>query len=481
MATVNKQSLRSEFDALKAQFDGLRASGKVSSESQALISALLMLMELMVAVFLEKATKKTSQNSSLPPSQTEADDTALKGKNTGRGPAQNGERFANSRTVESIEVATVDSCASCGEDLQSQAPQEYERRTRIDLVFEKVVEHVDAEIKTCPVCQEQTKGTFPSDLSGPMQYGLGIKAYMLNLLITQMVSLNRAKKLLQTLIGVVISEATLLRYILQLHEALSDWESERIEYLLSAPVLHVDETSMRVNKINYWVHVYSTGTTTVKFLHRSRGTEAMEKINIIPRYRGVIIHDCWASYLSYEHCCHGLCGSHLLRELTFIVDSNGYRWASNLKGLLQQTCAKVSQRKRKKLTAQEYANLQKRYRNILTRGAKELPPIPERVSGQRGRIAKSDAHNLWERLSEHESAVLLFARNAEVSFTNNRAERDLRMGKVKQKVSGCFRQQRLASAYCRISSYLQSMAYQGVNPLVAIQLALAGNSSASEA
>lgn len=181
----------------------------------------------------------------------------------------------------------------------------------------------------------------------------------------------------------------------------------------------------------------------------------MEQINIIPRYGGVIIHDCWASYLSYEHCGHGLCGSHLLRELTFIVDSNGYRWASNMKALLQQTCAKVSKRKRKKLTTQEYANLQKRYRNILTRGAKELPPIPERVSGQRGRIAKSDAHNLWERLSEHEQAVLLFARNADVSFTNNRAERDLRMGKVKQKVSGCFRQERLASAYCRISSYLR--------------------------
>ncbi len=239
-------------------------------------------------------------------------------------------------------------------------------------------------------------------------------------------------------------------------------------------MIHVDETSLRVDKCNYWVHVYSTGTTTVKFLHRSRGSEAIDEIDVIPRYEGVIVHDCWASYLMYDVCDHGLCGAHLLRELTFVVNSNGYAWAANLKRLLQETCQKVGKRKRKKLSEREYANLQKRYRNILTRGSKELPPVPERVSGQRGRIAKSDAHNLWERLYEYEASVLLFAKKPEVSFTNNRAERDLRMGKVKQKVSGCFRQQRFARAYCRISSYLQTMAYQGVNPLVAIQLALSG-------
>ena len=162
-------------------------------------------------------------------------------------------------------------------------------------------------------------------------------------------------------------------------------------------------------------------------------------------------------YLGYEHCDHGLCGSHLLRELTFIVDANGYAWAANMKRLLQQTCFLVSKRKRKKLTRGEYKNLQKRYRNILTRGEKQLPPIPPRQNGKRGRIAKSDAHNLWERMKKHEVAVLLFAKLSHVAFTNNRAERDLRMSKVKQKVSGCFRSRQHAEAYCRISSYLQTM------------------------
>jgi hypothetical protein len=388
--------------------------------------------------------------------------------------SENEERFANSRSVETVEIAGVETCAGCGEDLSQTASSGHERRTRIDIVFEKVVTHVDAEIKTCPSCQGQTKGEFPADMSGPLQYGLGVKAYVLNLLITQMVSLNRVQKLVKLFIGALISEATLLKYILQLHHALAPWEQSSREQLLCSLTLHVDETSMRVDKRNHWVHVYSSGHTTLKFLHRSRGKEAIEMINLIPRYGGVIIHDCWASYLSYVHCGHGLCGAHLLRELTFIIDAHHYAWAANIKRLLHQTCVKVSQREDKKLTDSEYANLQKRYRNLLTRGLKELPPLPERVSGQRGRIAKSDAQNLWERLRDHESAVLLFARKAEVSFTNNRAERDLRMGKVKQKVSGCFRQEQYAEAYCRISSYLQTMAYKGFNPLVAIQLALSG-------
>jgi len=198
----------------------------------------------------------------------------------------------------------------------------------------------------------------------------------------------------------------------------------------------------------------------------------MEEINIIPRYGGSIVHDCLASYLSYEHCGHGLCGSHLLRELTFIVESNDYAWAANMKRLLKEACKAVSKRKIKKLSKRAYANLQKRYRNILTRGETEMPEILPNPKGKRGRIAKSDAHNLWERLKNYESAVLLFARDSNVSFTNNRAERDLRMSKVKQKVSGCFRTEIYAKAFCRISSYLQTMTNRGINPLIAIQIAL---------
>ncbi len=475
MATVNKQSLREEFDTLKARFEQLSADGKMTEESRTLFQALLMLFELLMAVFMERRTTKDSSNSSLPSSQTEKDDTATTRPGAkGKGKPPNDARSANTRTVETTQVVKVKQCQSCGEDLGETPCQGHDRRTRIDMLFEKVVTHVDAEIKQCPHCQAQSKGRFPADMPGPLQYGPGIKAYVLNLLIAQMLSLNRVQQSIRTLIGQIISEATLLKYVLQLHHALADWEKSAIEQILAMPVLHVDETSLRVDNKNHWIHVCSSGEITLKFLHPKRGREAIDALGVIPRYGGVVIHDCWASYLAYDQCDHGLCGSHLLRELTFIVDANGYAWAVNMKRLLQQTCRLVSKRKRKKLTETEYKNLQKRYRNILTRGEKELPPIPPRQNGKRGRVAKSDAHNLWQRLKQHETAVLLFAKRSEVAFTNNRAERDLRMSKVKQKISGCFRVRKYAEAYCRVSSYLQTMSNRGYNPLVAIQLVLSG-------
>ena len=304
--------------------------------------------------------------------------------------------------------------------------------------------------------------------------GNGLKAYIISLLVCQMVSLNRAQKSVKAMIGQLISEATLLKFVKRLHESLADWEASAIKRLLLNPAINVDETSLRVDRENHWIHVYSAGDTTLKLLHRRRGKEAINAFDIIPRYRGVIIHDCWASYLSYAHCGHGLCGSHLLRELVFIIQSNNYRWAANMECLLRETCKRVSSREDKQLTKDEYSALQKRYRNIITRGGKELPEIPEKPNGQRGKMAKSDAHNLWQRLKDYEEAVLLFSKNGHVSFTNNRAERDLRMSKVKQKVSGCFRTSEYAHAYCRISSYLQTMANKGHNPLIAIQMALSG-------
>ena len=475
MASVNKQSLREEFDTLKARFEQLSADGKMAAESRALFQAMLMLFELLMAVFMEKRTAKDNSNSSLPSSQSaKHDDTATRPGSKPKGKAQNDARAGNTRTIETVQIAPVTVCETCGEDLGDTPCQGHERRTRIDIIFEKVVSHVDAEIKRCRQCQAQTKGRFPADMPGPLQYGPGIKAYALNLLIAQMLSLRRVQHSIRTLIGQLLSEATILKYVLHLHHALAAWERAAIAQLLVMPAMHVDETSLRVDKRNHWIHVCSAGDITLKFLHPKRGREAIDAIGVIPGYGGVVIHDCWASYLAYDHCGHGLCGSHLLRELTFIVEANGYAWARSMKRLLQETCVKVARRKSKKLTQQQYQNLQKRYRNILTRGEKQLPPIPPRQNGKRGRVAKSDAHNLWERLKQHETAVLLFAKLPHVAFTNNRAERDLRMSKVKQKVSGCFRVRQYAEAYCRISSYLQTMANQGYNPLVAIQLALSG-------
>jgi transposase len=356
VASVNGVCLRAEFEGLKGQFEALCARGRISAEGRALIQALLMLFELLMAVFMEKSTPKNSRNASVPPSRTpKDDDTACRPGSQSKGPEQPLERARHTRTVETVAIAPVTTCASCGADLSDTPCQgQHERRTRIDIVFEKVVSHVDAELKSCPRCQALTTGSFPADLSGPLQYGTGIKAFVLHLLIAQMVALKRVQHTLATLIEQIVSEATLLKWVLQLHHALAEWERTAIDQLLAQPTLHVDETSLRVERKNHWVHVCSGGDITLKFLHPKRGLEAITAINIIPRYGGSLIHDCWASYLSYTHCGHGLCGAHLLRELTFVIESNGYPWAKSLKRLLKNTCAKVAERESKQLTEVEY-------------------------------------------------------------------------------------------------------------------------------
>ena len=356
-------------------------------------------------------------------------------------------------------VSPVCRCEHCSENLRHVQVEDYERVPASTSCLKNILSIPMRQIKTCPSCECVNKGAFASDLAGPEQYGLGVKAFVMNLLVAQIVSFNRAQMLLKNLIGRAISQATMLKYILQLHEALAPWEDLAIKLLLVSPAMNVDETSIRVEKSKHWVHVYSAGDITLKRLRSRRGKEAIDEINIIPLYGGVIVHDCWPSYLSYENLADALYGSHLMRELEFVINSKDYASARNMKRLLKEICAEVSSRKSKRLKADEYVNLQKRYRNIITRGTAELPARPVRPSGKRGRLAQSDAQNLWDRLKTREQAILLFAKKAAVPFTNNLAERDLRMGKVKQKASGCFRQRKYTEAYCRISSDLQSMAY----------------------
>lgn len=474
MASLNKISVREEVTKLKADFAQLSREGKVTPETSALFQSLLLIVEMILSIFLERQTRKTSKNSSLPPSQTDKDETSLSQPHASTKPQSLSRTVTNHRCVETATIAGVERCDVCGSPLEGVDCLNHERRTKIDIIFEKVVTHVDAEIKQCPECASVVKGLFPADMPGPLQYGNGIKAYLINLMVGQMMPLARTRSLTESLLGKRLSESTLLNFVARLHQALEPWEQWAIEQLVAQPAMHVDESGFRVESKNHWIHVHAAGNITLKHLHRKRGKEAVEAIGIIPRYGGSLIHDCWASYFAYDDCTHGLCGSHLLRELTFVVDAHDYGWARQMKRLLKTAAKTVGKTEEKRLNDQQLANLQKRYRTILTCGQKELPAIPPKPSGKRGKLAKSEAHNLWERLKRHEAAVLLFAREPHVAFTNNRAERDLRMAKVKQKISGCFRTIYYAQAYCRISSYLQTMANQGHDPLIAIQMALAG-------
>ena len=234
MSSVNTESVREEFERIKLEFKNFSSTNKVPKELNLIINSLFAIMKLIMAIFLEKKTKKTSKNSSIPPSQTEGDKSSLSKGSKSQGNKESKETASNMRCKETVTVATVDFCEICGQDLTDETCSHIERRTTIDIVFEKTVTHVDAEVKECPECSSITKGKFPEDMQGPKQYGNGIKSYVINLLVAQMISLNRAQKLVKAMIGEVIAEATMLKFIIRLYLALEIWEKNAKYHLLSS-------------------------------------------------------------------------------------------------------------------------------------------------------------------------------------------------------------------------------------------------------
>lgn len=469
---MNKLSLQNKILEAKKKTQDALAAGKASPEVLVAVESLLLVIEILSAVFLEKTTRKNSSNSGLPPSKNEGSNG---NRNQGSGDrAALGDVASNTRQLETSETVSPLTCSHCDEDLQDVKVKTTDARIKVDILYEVVTHTVTSEVKECPQCHELTKGRFPEGMDGKLQYGDGIKAAIINFLCVQMMSLQRCQEHMMGMLGKSLSQAIMLKYLSQFSESLKTWEEKQIQNILKCKVIHCDETSVRINKVNFWVHSYSSGVITLKFVHRNRGREAIDDFNITPRFKGIIVHDSLASYFAYDHVTHGLCGGHLLRELKFIEESNGYLWATKLKEILLETLEIVNSRPGvKRLRAKEYKRLQSRYRNALTRGLVEMPSFPGK-STKRGKATKSQAQNLWCRLKEYEDAVLLFARVKEVDFTNNRAERDLRITKVKQKMSGCFRTYEMAEVFYRISSYIKSMKYRGYSSIEAISLALQG-------
>ena len=277
--------MRERLDQLRSDYERMSIAGQLSNDTTAVITGLITLVEVLVSIFLERTTKKNNENSSKPSSQTEKDESAqsIHGSNS-RGKKESDEQFSSSRTKESTRVSVAKVCDVCGEDISEIPCTGHERRTKIDIVFEKVVEHIDAEIKTCPNCESEVKGKFPEDMSGPLQYGNGLKAYLINLVVSQMISLSRIQKMIATLIGITIAESSIIKYVLQLYHSLEAWENSAKTAIEQSPLINCDETSHRAEKKNYWVHVYSSGVVTLKLLHPKRGTAAVEDIGIIPHY-----------------------------------------------------------------------------------------------------------------------------------------------------------------------------------------------------
>ena len=432
---------------------------------------------------LQEQLNKDSHNSHMPPSSDRfhRQPKSLRkrsGKKVGGQTGHPGSTLMLSPTPDQVVVHVVNSCQHCQRDLCEVESLAVERRQVLDLPPKRVVviEH-QAEAKCCPRCQQISSAPFPQDVCAPVQYGAAVGAVGVYLVQQQLLPYERACEVMGDLLGCLISVGTLQRLVKRCAKELEPVEQQIKAALRRVEVLHQDETGLYVAGQRHWMHVSATEHLTHYAVHPKRGQEALDAIGILADFHGVSVHDGWRSYWQFL-CEHALCNVHHLRELTFLEEEQQQIWASEMKELLLDMKTAVEQARaqgRGCLHSLELADWKARYALLLAEGYQANPPDPPPEISRRGRRKQSAARNLLDRLSKHQDAVLLFLDNFAVPFDNSLAERDLRMVKVQQKISGCFRSEAFAVAFCRIRGYLSTLRKQGVAVLTALEQALVGH------
>lgn len=414
---------------------------------------------------LETQLSKTSQNSSKPPSSDglKRKTRSLRtrsGRKSGGQEGHVGSTLAFCEKPDAVTNYPAEVCSHCGYDLSAIEAMLHEKRQ----VFEwpeirlRVTEH-RLEIKACPACHAETKGKCPEEVKQGVQYGSRFKALTVYLSQYDFLPYERLGELLSAVCGQNISEGSVFNAIQGCSANLNEFESRAKEVLSQAKVLNHDETGTRVAKKLHWVHSASTAEWTWYQVHAKRGTDATAEIGILPEFAGILTHDHWKPYFQYN-CAHALCNAHHLRELRFIQESYKQAWAGEMADLLREINTAVKECSQSALSQPKMVAFEKRYTEILAVGM-EMNPLILKSAPQRGCQKQSPARNLLDRLSNYRQEVLRFMYDFRVPFDNNQAERDIRMVKLHQKISGCFRSMAGAEAFCRIRSYLSTLKKQG--------------------
>jgi len=430
---------------------------------------------------LEEQISKNSRNSSKPPSSDGLKKSGPKPKSLRKrsGKKPGGQKGHKGHTLEKVEKPdfiiplSVTTC-SCHADLAGVEPVGHDCRQVFEIPEPKLeVYEYQGEIKICPDCGKIIKAEFPSGVSAPVQYGPGFRSLLVYMQNQQLIPADRVKQMMSDLYGAPVSVATILNASKRLYDNLDHFEESLVSSLVKSNIVHVDESGVRVGEKLHWLHSASTELLTFYGIHKKRGTEAMDYFNILPDFVGRLIHDFWKPYLKYK-CKHGLCNAHLLRELTFLFEQQNQAWAEKMLLLLLDMNDFVSTSENQ-LTNKQKKPFLKKYHEILE-GGWEDNPLPEQpLKRKRGRQAKTKSQNLLNRLNDFESSILAFFHDNNVPFTNNLAEQDIRMIKVRLKISGCFRTTHGAEHFARIRSYLSTARKQNLNILDSITSAIKGN------
>ncbi|MFH1755318.1 MAG: IS66 family transposase [Candidatus Latescibacterota bacterium] len=432
---------------------------------------------------LKDQVSKNSHNSSKPPSSdglTKPVPKSLRKKSGRRPGGQHGHKGETLKMRESpdhVELYRVEQCGRCGRSLKEEEAMDIERRQVFDIppITIEVTEH-QAEIKGCPDCGHVSTAAFPEGVTAAVQYGPHIRSMAVYLQQYQLLPFERTCELMEDLFSVSMSTGTLANIVSKCSERISVTMEEIKEMIRAAPVAHFDESGVSVNGKLHWLHAASTDVATYYEIHPKRGAEAMDAIGILPAFQGRAIHDFWKPYLGYG-CHHGFCNGHLLRELIFLYEEHGQLWAKamidhllKIKDVVDETRPSANC-----LTQEQLRTLERRYRRIVKIGKAANPDlIDPGAKRKRGRPKKSKAQNLLERFETYQKEILAFMYDFSVPFDNNLSERDIRMIKVRMKISGTFRSEAGSKIFCRIRSYISTARKNAVNVIKAIQGAIAG-------
>ena len=424
---------------------------------------------------LEARLNQDSHNSSLPPSSDGMNhypkNSRKKSKrSTGGQKGHGGTTLKRSSTPDTVIVHTVNKCSRCGCSLKRVESSYNDKRQVIDIprIETTVTEH-QAETKSCPHCGEVTQASFPEYVTKAVQYGINLKTISVYLRQYQLLSSKRTIEAIKDLFACTVGEGTLFNWSTELSKHLEESYNSIKEHVIESKVINVDETGIACDKKLNWLHVASTPDATFFASHSKRGSIAMNDIGILPSYKGIAVHDMWASYFKYDFK-HGICNAHIIRELTYAYEEFKQGWAQKLKELLLKSHLYVERcrmRGKSALNSHKLRQYEESYGKLIRKGLRKNPWV-RGSPHKRGRVKQSKVRNLLDRLRDHRAYVLAFLYDFNIPFTNNLAERDLRMTKVKLKISGCFRSDIAADVYCRTRSYLSTTRKNGIAAFDAI-------------